>query len=646
MVNKESQSVRQLLMSISVALAAVGLVWGTFLISQGGEWIKTGWRFSTDAGAGLLLTWKLDGLTVFFLFILLLGQGLSSLYAVGYLKEYEEKKKSLVSFYVPWFLFLGSMVGVLLADDGFTFLLTWEMMSLFSFFLVLYEHDEPQNRKSAYIYLVMTHVATIFLFAATLFLQAKTGSFAFQEWANVVPSLSTIELNLIFVALFIGLGTKAGFVPFHIWLPYAHSAAPSPVSALMSGVMVKVALYLVIRLVWLTLGPGPVWWGWLFLIVGALSAVVGILAASTQSDLKKLLAFSTIENVGILTMALGSAFLARSWNSSWAMDLAFIAFFWHTLQHMLFKTLLFMGAGNIIQATHTRNLERLGGLLRRMPKTGFAALLGIVGITALPPLGGFWGELLLFQSLWENTIHLPDGWSKVFLPLAIGILALVGGLSIATFVKWFGISFLGQARSPAAASAKESNPVQTMVPLVVGGLAALTVLWPAMTLALINLPLSVIRTGDVIGITSSAVGKPLLMSSVYLVGIILLTTVIVLLTKRATRKVTATWNCGAALTPSMQYTAGGITNPIRVLFAKVLGSRLKVKGDFAGTQYSLRSLTYAGSVKEVTEDIFIRPLIRGLLWLSAQVRKLQSGSIHLYLAYLLVTLVAVLILGS
>lgn len=644
MVNKESQSVRQLLMSISVALAGVGLIWGTLLISQGGEWIKTGMQLSTNAGAGLSLTWKLDGLTVFFLFILLLGQGLSSLYAVGYLKEYEEKNKSLWSFYIPWFLFLGSMVGVLLANDGFTFLVTWEMMSLFSFFLVLYENEDPQNRKSAYLYLVMTHVATVFLFAATLFLHAKTGSFAFQDWASVVPALSTIELNLIFLALFIGLGTKAGFVPFHIWLPYAHSAAPSPVSALMSGVMVKVALYLFIRLVWLTLGPGPIWWGWLFLIVGAVSALVGILAASMQSDLKKLLAFSTIENVGILTMALGSAFLARSWNHTWAMDLAFIAFFWHTLQHMLFKSLLFMGAGNIIQATHTRNLEQLGGLFKRMPKTGFVALVGIIGITALPPLGGFWGELMLFQSLWENTMHLTGGWSKVFLPLAIGILALVGGLSIATFVKWFGTSFLGQARSPAALSAKESNPVQTIAPLLLGGLAVLTVLWPAMTLALINLPLSVIRTGEVIGI-SSAVGKPLLVSSVYLVMIILLTIVVVLLTNRATRKVTETWNCGAALTPSMQYTAGGITNPIRVLFAKVLGSRLKVDADFGGTRYSLRSLTYEGRVKEVTEDIFIRPLTRGLLWLSSQIRKLQSGSIHLYLAYLLVTLVVVLILG-
>jgi hydrogenase-4 component B len=644
MIFKENQFFRQLFMSISIALAGAGLVWGTLVTSQGGDWIKTGLRFFTEEGAGLSLTWKVDGLTIFFLFILLLGQGLSSLYALGYLTEYEAEKKSLWSFYANWFLFLGSMFGVLLANDGFTFLFTWEMMSLFSFFLVLYEHEEPQNRKSAYIYLIMTHVGTVFLTAATLFLYTKTGSFSFEVWEDVAPTLTTIQLNLVFLAFFIGLGTKAGFVPFHIWLPYAHSAAPSPVSSLMSGVMVKVALYLFLRLVWLTLGPGPVWWGWLFLVIGALSAVVGILFASVQSDLKKLLAFSTIENVGILGVALGSAFLARSWNNSWAMDLALIAFFWHALQHMLFKSLLFMGAGNIIQATHTRNLERLGGLLKRMPKTGLGALLGIIGITALPPLGGFWGELMLFQSLWMNTANLTTGWGKVFLPLVIGVIALVGGLSIATFVKWFGIAFLGQARSEVAEKAREVQPPQYIAPFIISGFAVLSVLWPSATLALINLPLLVLRNGEAVGI-GSAVGKPLHMTAVYLIIFSLLSAVVLILGKRGARRVTATWNCGSPLTPSMQYSAVGLTNPIRILFAKVLGSHSKVERDFAGTRYSLRSLSYEGGIKAVFEDFFYRPLIRGLLWLASQIRKLQEGNIHLYLGYLLITMIVVLILG-
>lgn len=644
MVNMGRLSVRQLLMCLSIALAGGGLIWGVILTSRGGEWITTGLRFFTVAGAGLSLTWKLDGLTVFFLFILLLGQGLSSLYALGYLKEYEEEKKSLWSFYVPWFLFLGSMFGVLLADDGFTFLLTWEMMSLFSFFLVLYEHEDPQNRKAAYIYLIMTHVGTVFLMAAVLFLYALSGSFSFEIWADVVPTLTITQLNFLFLAFFIGLGTKVGFVPFHIWLPYAHSAAPSPVSALMSGVMVKVALYLFIRLVWLTLGPGPVWWGWLFLLIGALSALVGILFASVQSDLKKLLAFSTIENVGILGMALGSAFLARSWNNTSAMDLALSAFFWHTLQHMLFKSLLFMGAGNIIQVTHTRNLERLGGLLKRMPKTGLGALIGIIGITALPPLGGFWGEFMLFQSLWVNTSNLMNGWGKVFLPLFIGILALVGGLSIATFVKWFGIAFLGQARSEVAEKAREVQPVQYITPLIVSGLAVLSILLPAVTLALIKVPLLVMRNGEVLGI-GSVIGEPIHMTSDYLIIFSLLLAVVVILSKRGARRVTATWNCGSPLTPRMQYSATGLTKPIRILFAKVLGSHRQVERDFAGSRYSLHSLSYEGGIKAVFEDILYRPLIKGLLWLAAQIRKLQEGSIHLYLGYLLITVIVILILG-
>jgi len=644
MVNTGNRFVRQLLMWLSMALAGVGLILGTIYTSQGGEWIKSGLHLFTQGGAGLSLSWKLDGLTVFFLFILLLGQGLSSLYALGYLKEYEEEKKPLASFYVTWFLFLGSMFGVLLADDGFTFLLTWEMMSLFSFFLVLYEHEDPQNRKAAYIYLIMTHVGTVFLTAAVLFLYSISGSFSFEVWAGVASTLTITQLNFLFLAFFIGFGTKAGFVPFHIWLPYAHSASPSPVSALMSGVMVKVALYLFLRLVWLTLGPGPVWWGWLFLLIGALSALIGILFASVQSDLKKLLAFSTIENVGILTMALGSAFLARSWNNTWAMDLALIAFFWHTLQHMLFKSLLFMEAGNIIQATHTRNLERLGGLLKRMPKTGLGALIGIIGITALPPLGGFWGELLLLQSLWVNTSNLTDGWSKVFLPLIIGVIALVGGLSLATFVKWFGISFLGQARSEVAQQAKEAHPIQYITPLILSGLAVLSVLWPSATLALINVPLLVLRNGETLGI-GSVIGKPIHMTSVYLMIFSVMTVVVVILSKRGARRVTATWNCGSPLTPSMQYSATGLTKPIRILFAKVLGSHPHVERDFGGTRYSLHSLNYEGGIKAVFEDIFYRPLIKGLLWLAAQIRKLQEGSIHLYLGYLLITVIVVLILG-
>lgn len=644
MLNKGSQFVRQLFMGISIALAGAGIVWG-IVTTRGGDWVKTGLRFFMGEGAGLSLSWRVDGLTVFFLFILLLGQGFSSLYAIGYLKEYEEKKKSLWSFYANWFLFLGSMYGVLLADDGYSFLLTWEMMSLFSFFLVLYEYEEPHNRKSAYIYLVMTHIGTVFLTAATLFLYTKTGSFAFEVWAGAAPTLTTIQLNLVFLAFFIGLGTKAGFVPFHIWLPYAHSAAPSPVSSLMSGVMVKVALYLFIRLVWLTLGPGPVWWGWLFLLVGAISALVGILSASVQSDLKKLLAFSTIENVGILGVALGSAFLARSWQNTLAMDLALVAFFWHTLQHMLFKSLLFMGAGNIIQATHTRNLERLGGLLKRMPKTGFVALIGIIGIAALPPLGGFWGELSLFQSLWINTLNLASGWSKVILPLFIGILALVGGLSIATFVKWFGISFLGQARDPMAERAKEAHTVQYIAPFLIVGLAVLSVLWPSATLALINVPISVMSTGETVGVVGSAIREPLFTASIYLIIVSLLTFIIVILSKRGTRRVTATWNCGAPLTPSMQYTATGVTKPVRILFAKVLGSQRQVERDFAGTGYSLRSLSYQGRIKEFFEDLLYRPIIRMLLWLAAQIRKLQQGSIHFYLGYLLITVIVVLFLG-
>lgn len=634
----------ELFMSISIVMGALGLIWGGFVTYQGGPWVKDGWRFFTGEGAGLTLSWKVDGLTLFFLFILFLGQALSSLYASGYLKEYRDKKKSLWPFFGSWFLFLFSMYGVLLANDGFSFLLTWEMMSLFSFFLVLYEHEDRQNRKSAYIYLVITHVGTVFLTAATLYLYAKTGSFSFDVWAKAVQSLSVSELNILFLAFFIGLGTKAGFVPLHIWLVYAHSAAPSPVSSLMSGTMVKIALYLFLRIVWLTLGPVQEWWGWLLLLIGALSAIVGILFATIHTDLKKVLASSTIENVGILGMALGSAFLAKAWNHQLAMELALVAFFWHVIQHMLFKSLLFMEAGNVIQATHTRNIERLGGLLKRMPKTGLGALIGIIGITALPPLGGFWGELILFQSLWTNALHLTNSWGKVVLPLFMGILALVGGLSIAAFVKWFGITFLGQARSQESLQAKEVQFVQYITPFIISGIALLSVIFPFVTLAIINVPLSVLRTGGGGGLNPS-IGKPILMSSIYLIILCLFCFVIWLLSRRNVRRVTPTWNCGFPLTPKMQYSATGLTKPIRIVFSKFLGSDKKVVREFSESRYYLRSLKYEGNIKAVFEDALYRPITRLLLWASSQIRKLQAGSIHLYLGYLLITVIIVLIFG-
>lgn len=653
------RAVRRGTMGLTFVAAIAGIIVLGWTIFKGGT-VSGGWNV-----AGV----NLDGLSAFFLFVLFLGQGVSSLYGVSYMKEYEGKK-SLVSFAVFWVAFLASMTGVLLVSDGFNFLLLWEIMSLFSFFLVLYEHEERANRKAAFIYLVMTHVGTVFLTTAVLFLYAKTGSFTFSSWASFSPALGHWERSFIFICLLIGLGTKAGLVPFHIWLPYAHPVAPSPVSALMSGVMVKVALYMMLRLVWLTLNPLETWWGWLVLILGMLSAFVGILYASVEQDVKRLLAYSTVENVGILAMSLGTAMIGQSLGYSGLANLALAAFFWHTLQHLLFKSTMFMAAGNIIQATHTRRLEQLGGLLKRLPETGFWALCAALGLSALPPLGGFWGEWLLFHALWETARQAGEGLIKFILPLGIALLGLVSALALATMVKWFASAFLGQARSPAAGTAKELPKLQTAALGISMCLAFLAVLWPSGVLRVISLPIQALTNPTLTtSVASSSLKEmptslvptvalpPLLTDTInltvssgfygsvtiYAILLILLTGLLYFLSRGEQRRVSSTWNCGTPLTPRMQYSSLGITMPLRMLFNRLLGSHPVIEKEYGENRYTLRTLRYQNRIQEMSEEVFYRPSMRLLLWCAERIRTLQAGSIHIYLGYTLVTLVIVLI---
>lgn len=645
------QTVRRGTMGLTFGTAIVGILllgWTLFdgarIGKFGGGWDVAGIQF--------------DGLTAFFLFVLFLGQGIASLYGMSYMKEYEGKK-SLLSFAVSWIAFLASMAGVLLVTNGFTFLLLWELMSLFSFFLVLFEYEETAHRKAAFIYFVMTHVGTVFLTTAVLYLYGKTGSFDFATWAAASSGLGIWERNFLFLCLLVGLGTKAGLVPFHIWLPYAHPVAPPPVSALMSGVMVKVALYLMLRLIWLTLGPVEGWWGWLILALGVLSAFVGILYASVEQDVKRLLAYSTVENVGILGIALGAAMLAQSQGYLGLAQLALVAFFWHTLQHLLFKSTLFMAAGNLIQATHTRQLEQYGGLLKRLPKTGLWALCGALGLSALPPLGGFWGEWLLFHSLWETARQAESGLFRFMLPLVIALLGLVSALALATMVKWFASAFLGQARTPAAATAQELPRFQTAA---LGGsisLAFLAVLWPTGVLRVISQPIQAIFASvtvtpaqplltssspflkEVLALTDFSSFYTLVTTfSLSLIGIVGL---LYFLTKGQQRRVSSTWNCGTPLEPRMQYSSLGITMPLRIFFKGLLGSLPIIDKEYGENRYILRHLHYQGRIRERYEESFYRPTTRLLLWCADRIRTLQAGSIHIYLGYMLVTLVIVLI---
>jgi hydrogenase-4 component B len=390
----------------------------------------------------------IDALAAFFLAVVNIGGAAASLYALGYGAHEEEPWRVL-----PFFpAFLAGMNLVVLADDAFSYLLSWEFMSLASWALVIAHHRDPENRRAGYVYLIMASLGTLALLLALGLLAGPDGNYSFEAIRH--DARTPLTSAMVLVLVLIGAGSKAGLVPLHAWLPLAHPAAPSHVSALMSGVMTKVAIYAFIRIVFDLAGGLPWWSGALPLAAGSLSAVLGVLQALMQDDTKRLLAYSTIENIGIIFIGLGLALAFRADGMYAAAALAMTAALLHVLNHSFFKSLLFFGAGAVLTATGERNMDRLGGLIHRMPATSLLFLVGCMAIAALPPLNGFVSEWLTFQAILQSP-DLPQWALKVMVPAAGGLLALAAALAGAAFVKAFGISFLGRPRSTEAANAQD-----------------------------------------------------------------------------------------------------------------------------------------------------------------------------------------------
>ncbi|MBI2365237.1 MAG: hydrogenase 4 subunit B, partial [Deltaproteobacteria bacterium] len=334
-----------------------------------------------------------DRLSTFFVVVIAVGAIPAALYALGYTREYTGKH-SLAGMGIAFNVFIAAMILVALARNLLTFLALWELMSLASYFLVMTEHEREDTVRAGWIYFVMTHAGFAALFLGFLLLALATGTMDFADWGAAAAKLDPTSRNLIFVLLALGFGSKAGVIPLHVWLPRAHPAAPSHVSALMSGVMIKLGVYGLVRVAFDWLGTGPVWWGGAILVVGAVSAVLGVLYALVEHDLKRLLAYHSVENIGIIMLGLGGGMLFQLSHLPGLAALALVAGLYHTLNHAAFKSLLFMGAGAVLHATHTRNMEEMGGLIKRMPQTAALFLVGSVAIAALPPLNGFISEWL------------------------------------------------------------------------------------------------------------------------------------------------------------------------------------------------------------------------------------------------------------
>ncbi len=391
---------------------------------------------------------RLDALSASFIVVINLGGAAASLYGLGYGRHESEPRRVL-----PFFpAFLAGMNVVLLADDAFAFLLSWEFMSLTSWALVMTHHRDDDNRRAGYVYLVMASLGTFALLLAFGLLAGPDGGYAFATMrAHGAASGLT---GLVLALALIGAGSKAGLLPLHVWLPLAHPAAPSHVSALMSGVMTKVAVYGFIRIVFDLLGSPAWWWGVPVLVAGASTAALGVLYALMQNDIKRVLAYSTIENIGLIFVGLGLALAFEGNGLKAAAALAMTAALFHVLNHTLFKSLLFFGAGAVLTATGERRMDKLGGLLNRMPATGLLFLVGAAAISALPPLNGFTSEWLMLQAILLSP-DLPQWALKLLVPVVGALLALAAALAAACFVRAFGISFLGRPRSDAASAAHE-----------------------------------------------------------------------------------------------------------------------------------------------------------------------------------------------
>jgi len=588
---------------------------------------------------------ELDALSAFFVAVILAISALAAIYGGAYLWAWREKK----SLGPPWFFFnvlVASMVIVVLARNSMLFLLAWEVMALSSFFLVTFEDERESVRHAGWTYLVATHLGTAFLLVMFILLGREAGSFDFDQFQNLSGTPKAFGgASLLFLLAIIGFGTKAGFIPLHVWLPEAHPAAPSHVSALMSGVMIKTGIYGLIRVLTF-LGPPPVWWGWLLIGIGLSSGILGVLFALAQHDLKRLLAYHSVENIGIIALGLGVGLLGISGHSPMLVVLGFGGGLLHVANHAVFKSLLFFGAGAVLHGTGTREIDHLGGLLKRMPWTAFTFLVGAVAISGLPPLNGFVSEFLIYLGAFGGGISLNAGAAVPLFGLIAG-LSLIGGLAAACFTKAFGIVFLGQARSKHAEHAHEAGWLMRIPMLLLAAACIGIGLFAPIALSILQRVVQQVSglPANVVNENLASAAGPLRLIAI--VGAAFLALVIILLLLRRTllanRKVeeNVTWGCGyESPTPRMQYTASSFAQPLTDLFKTLLGTKKNVSAPrgYFPSDAALKTETPDTFTEKIYGPVFAR--IGAGLW---RLRWLQQGNVQLYVLYIALTLLALLV---
>lgn len=589
---------------------------------------------------------RLDSLSAFFLLVIGGVSAGISVFAGGYFRKGEGTPPGLLC--AEYHLFLASMALVVVADDAYVFMVMWETMALSSFFLVTANHRIPEIRRAGYLYLLIAHIGAIAILLCFGVLQANTGDYTFANMR--AQHLSPLWASAGFLLALFGFGAKAGIVPLHVWLPEAHPAAPSPVSALMSAVMLKTAIYGVLRVAFDLLDQRIWWWGALLMALGLATALLGVVFSTVQTDMKRLLAYSSIENIGLLFVGIGLAVLFKSYGMGLMAALALTACLYHVASHAFFKSLLFLGTGSVLHATGERNLGRLGGLMRSMPFVAWVTLIGALASSGLPPFGGFVSEWLLLQSF-LFTPGLPDNFLNMLIPVVAAAIALVAALAGYAMVKFFGVIFLGQPREEKLARAHDASVLERLgMSWLVAGCVGLG-LFPVQVIALLDRAVQMMIGQDLaqtiqvngflllapISVERASYG-PLIFLAVVAAGFALAFVLVRGLYHGRLRRA-APWDCGfPGLNARMQDTAEGFGQPIRQIFEPFF----RMTRDLP-TPFDERP-RYRVTIDDHLWGWLYLPVASAMERIARLFGLLQQGRIALYLLYSFVTLLAMLLL--
>ena len=614
--------------------------------------VERGVLFVHEA-SGFSLGYSVDALSAWFLLVLSMLAVPIAVFSLGYAAHGRLRSRSHF-FGIAFNVLLGAVELVFAAGDAITFLFAWELMTLTNAALVTTEHEEHATRRAAYLYLVMSHVATGCLIAGFLTAGSLAGSLSFSTLWSGHLAFGPLR-DLLFSVFFIGFGVKAGIIPLHIWLPEAHPAAPSSISALMSGVVIKTGIYGMVRICAFGLGTPRLSWGVIVIVLGAISAALGVLYALMQHDLKRLLAYHSIENIGIILLGVGAAMVALAYGRADVAVIGVAAGLYHVLNHAVFKGLLFLAAGSVVMTTGTRQIEQFGGLVRRMPWTALLFLIGAMAISGLPPLNGFASEWLTFQAFLVGFRDSAAPLVHFLFPLGGAVLAMTTALAAACFVKAFGITFLAFPRSRAAAEAQESPSVMW---LPQAGLAVICIalgFFPGVVLVTLGrvtatlpgLPMHVSLAQGPLGITSGVESfdhvTPVLLGAALLSALILSGVLTYRRYSTAARRV-PTWGCGGELTAQTEYTATAFSKPIMMIFRAVYRPTRQVDALADVSPYFPREVRYHAEIEPTFERYVYRPLIRAVLRVADGLNVVQAGSLHTYLAYVIALVVSLVLL--